>query len=100
MTPVQASVISQSRSRITLQDCLAIDERPAGFDYLRVILALLIMLDHSIIVSLGDTAQANLFTGIFRPLIVCLVPMFFALSGFLIATSLLRCRTLVTFIGL
>jgi peptidoglycan/LPS O-acetylase OafA/YrhL len=100
MDHVQVSALALSRARTTFQDCLDIDDRPAGFDYLRVILALLIMLDHSIIVCLGQTAQSAMFTGILRPFIASLVPMFFALSGFLVASSLLRCRTLVTFVGL
>ncbi|WP_044592984.1 acyltransferase [Bradyrhizobium sp. LTSPM299] len=100
MDQAQASFFTSARARITLQDRLAIDDRPAGFDYLRVLLALLIMLDHSVIVCLGQPAQLALFQGFSRPFITCLVPMFFALSGFLIASSLIRCRTLVTFVGL
>jgi len=95
-----STTLRREAARCTLQDCLNIDDRPAGFDYLRIILALLIMLDHSVLASLGQSAQLALFVGPLRPLITCLVPMFFALSGFLVAGSLLRCRTTVTFVGL
>jgi peptidoglycan/LPS O-acetylase OafA/YrhL len=85
---------------VSLQDRLAPDNRPSGFDYLRLVLALLIVVDHSIIVCLGAKAQYALFRGIARPLMTSLVPMFFALSGFLVASSLERSRSIVTFVAL
>ncbi len=85
---------------VSLQDRLAPDNRPSGFDYLRLTLALLIVVDHSIIVCLGSKAQYALFSGIARPLMAGLVPMFFALSGFLVASSLERSRSIVTFVSL
>src|ERR1700733_8054469 len=94
------SILDQSgEARQTFQDCLATDDRPAGFDYLRIVLALLILIDHSVIVCAGTDTQVAIFAGVFRPFVACLVPMFFALSGFLVAGSLLRCRTLASFIA-
>jgi peptidoglycan/LPS O-acetylase OafA/YrhL len=79
---------------------LTLDNRPSGFDYLRITLSLLILADHSVLACLGDAAQRELFGGFGRPLMTCVVPMFFALSGFLVASSLARSRSLVTFVGL
>jgi peptidoglycan/LPS O-acetylase OafA/YrhL len=85
----------------SVQDQLSITkERPSGFDYLRINLALLILADHTAIVCFGNDMQVVLFQGLTRPLLLCLVPMFFALSGFLVASSLVRSRSLVTFISL
>ena len=85
---------------VSLQDRLEPDNRPSGFDYLRLTLALLIVFEHSVNICLGSKAQDALFSGIARPLIASLVPMFFALSGFLVASSLERSRSIVTFVAL
>jgi peptidoglycan/LPS O-acetylase OafA/YrhL len=74
--------------------------RTTGFDYLRLGLATAILCSHSIDVSYGVTFTNAFENGPIRPLIAILLPMFFALSGFLVAGSLDRCRSLVTFIGL
>lgn len=75
-------------------------ERPTGFDYLRISLALAIVCVHSIITSYGATAGAEVWQWPFRPLVGLLLPMFFALSGFLVAGSLFRTTSLVQFLGL
>jgi peptidoglycan/LPS O-acetylase OafA/YrhL len=64
--------------------------RPSGFDYLRLSLAIAIIVWHSISVSYGQPAEAAIWSGNFRPVIFFLVPSFFALSGFLVASSLER----------
>ncbi len=74
--------------------------RTTGFDYLRLGLATAILCSHSIDVSYGVKFTTAFENGPIRPLIAVLLPMFFALSGFLVAGSLDRCRTLVSFIGL
>jgi peptidoglycan/LPS O-acetylase OafA/YrhL len=84
----------------SLRDRLDPDGHPSGFDYLRIILSLLILADHSVFTCLGEDAQRELFGGFGRPIAAGLVPMFFALSGFLVAGSLVRSRSLVTFAGL
>ena len=84
----------------TVADRLATNARPAGFDYLRMILALLIMVDHSILACLGEPGQRAVFGGPTRPVMMALVPMFFALSGVLVAGSLTRAKTLTMFAGL
>lgn len=79
---------------------MAENPRRSGFDYLRIVLAFLIMADHSAVVCGGALVQEYMFSGYFRPYTASLVPMFFALSGFLVASSLVRNRSLITFVGL
>jgi peptidoglycan/LPS O-acetylase OafA/YrhL len=74
--------------------------RPAGFDYLRIILAVAVITIHSVGISYGAGAQQSFSEGLLRPFSAIVLPMFFALSGFLVAGSLTRCKTLVMFIGL
>ena len=78
----------------------ATNGRPAGFDYLRVTLATTIVLWHTVVVSYGDQAQTALSLGFARPGCAFILPSFFALSGFLVAGSLERSRTLLSFLGL
>jgi len=75
--------------------------RPSGFDYLRLSLAIAIVCIHSNSLSYGSLADAETFwTTPARPLFRILLPMFFAVSGFLIAASLERTRTIGSFLGL
>jgi peptidoglycan/LPS O-acetylase OafA/YrhL len=99
-----------------------------GFDLLRLVLAILILLAHCswIVGTSGVTtsilnsifhlspetvsrlAQATTdndptvhqLTGLGRPITLSYLPMFFALSGFLVAGSALRTRRLIPFLGL
>jgi peptidoglycan/LPS O-acetylase OafA/YrhL len=66
------------------------NNRPAGFDYLRIILSLGIIAWHTILVCYGEPTEARYWSGPFRPVFYFLVPSFFALSGFLVAGSLER----------
>ncbi len=74
--------------------------KPSGFDYLRLALALSIIGWHSVVTSYGAEVNDDVLKGFCRPFILALLPMFFALSGFLVAGSLERCKTLITFLGL
>ena len=74
--------------------------RPSGFDYLRISLALAVIAMHSVITSRGAAADFALWVTPLRPILRAILPMFFALSGFLVAGSLERCRTLFSFLGL
>jgi peptidoglycan/LPS O-acetylase OafA/YrhL len=76
------------------------DGRTTGFDYLRVILATCVLLIHSVDVAYGLARGIEIQNGALRPLVAAVVPMFFAVSGFLVAGSLERCRSLVSFAGL
>jgi peptidoglycan/LPS O-acetylase OafA/YrhL len=81
---------SISGSRTLIEKFDAAQRRPSGFDYLRLILAFLIVFFHAYIIVGGIPAMNWLFDGPPRPLIVFLVPSFFALSGYLVASSLER----------
>lgn len=74
--------------------------RPSGFDYLRITLSTLVICMHSALTSYGIGADIALWESPLRPFLRMIVPAFFALSGFLVAGSLLRCKTLVMFAGL
>ena len=64
-----------------------------GFDYLRIGLALAVLVWHSGILSTGSAALYRAaWGGPFRFLLAIILPMFFALSGFLVAGSLERTR--------
>jgi peptidoglycan/LPS O-acetylase OafA/YrhL len=73
--------------------------RPSGFDYLRVCLALAVVGWHSLVVSYGTDFQARFLAGPWRPAPALILPMFFALSGFLVAGSLRR-NTIASFLAL
>jgi peptidoglycan/LPS O-acetylase OafA/YrhL len=88
-------------SNMSLNEKLALHAgRPTGFDYLRIILSIAIVCEHSIITSYGETAGGAVWQLPFRPLVGMFLPMFFALSGFLVAGSLFRTASLVQFLGL
>jgi peptidoglycan/LPS O-acetylase OafA/YrhL len=76
--------------------------RPSGFEYTRIILAALILYIHSFTQGTDHDSQLwyNLGGGPLAVIGYLFVPMFFALSGFLVAGSLYRTRLLSTFLGL
>ncbi len=86
----------------TITDRLVLTRnRPAGFDWLRIGLAASIVGWHSIVTSYGWDVQGTYWASpAWRPPIAAILGMFFALSGFLVAGSLERCRTMVSFAGL
>jgi peptidoglycan/LPS O-acetylase OafA/YrhL len=85
----------------TLAQQLAITKnRPSGFDYMRIVLALSVICWHSLLISYGTDTTAGVWGRVLQPLSLLIVPMFFALSGFLVAGSLERSRSLVGFLGL
>jgi peptidoglycan/LPS O-acetylase OafA/YrhL len=72
--------------------------RPSGFEYMRFALAIVVIYVHSYEVSYGKIGQAYLLS--FRSVIGLVLPMFFALSGFLVAGSLERNPSLAKFLYL
>jgi peptidoglycan/LPS O-acetylase OafA/YrhL len=76
--------------------------RPAGFDYMRICFALGVVAWHTSLVTYGYAYQEHIFSqpGPYRMVVAAIVPMFFALSGFLVAGSLERCKTLPGFLTL
>ncbi len=82
---------------------LATRERTTGFDYMRIILACLVILSHSRVVTYGCAAvnpTAAALAGnppVYQPVMWAVVPSFFILSGFLVAGSLMRAQTIFEF---
>jgi peptidoglycan/LPS O-acetylase OafA/YrhL len=73
--------------------------RPTGFDYLRIILAVSIVLFHAILLCHDETWKNFIIDTEWKLPLEFLLPSFFALSGFLIVSSLER-STIRGFIGL
>jgi peptidoglycan/LPS O-acetylase OafA/YrhL len=72
-----------------------------GFDSLRLWLALSVLLIHSFTVAQYDQGlPQRLWSGPLRPLLLAVLPMFFALSGFLVAGSAIRTQSVKTFLAL
>ncbi|NEW97911.1 acyltransferase [Rhodopseudomonas sp. BR0G17] len=74
--------------------------RPSGFDYMKVSLAVMVIATHSVLTSYGQAADAAMWDTPARPFLRSVLPMFFGVSGFLVAASLDRCKTLIKFFGL
>ncbi|MBR0873047.1 acyltransferase [Bradyrhizobium tropiciagri] len=74
--------------------------RPSGFDYLRILLAVAVVCQHSMNTTMGMSRTYELLSGPLRAPVAIILPMFFALSGFLVTGSLLRSRSLIGFVGL
>ena len=88
------------RMRYTIGEKYAAAEfRPTGFDYLRIILAVSILLWHAILVCHAVSSARGVVETQWKVPLLFLVPSFFSLSGFLIAGSLER-STIPAFIGL
>lgn len=78
----------------------AAKNRPSGFDYMRIVLAVAVVSVHFVTVDYGDKVADALWHTWRRPLPAIVLPMFFALSGYLVAGSLLRSKSLISFGGL
>jgi len=77
------------------------DGRPSGFDYLRIFLALSVVCWHSVVITYGYQFQGEVWLDPkYRLAAAGILPAFFALSGFLVAGSLERSRTLASFLYL
>jgi peptidoglycan/LPS O-acetylase OafA/YrhL len=98
----QSVGINRSTRRTLGQQLAANSEIGPGFDWLRIGLSLSILFWHSFVLAYGSvlltdpTAIHRL--AFFRPLVGCMLPMFFALSGFLVMGSAHRLDDLGTFI--
>ncbi|MFD2234863.1 acyltransferase family protein [Phaeospirillum tilakii] len=71
---------------------------PSGFDYVRLGLAIGVLAWHTVVLSYGLTFQNEVWAGPWRGLPDLILPMFFSLSGFLIAGSLERSAGLVPYL--
>jgi peptidoglycan/LPS O-acetylase OafA/YrhL len=65
---------------------------PSGFDYLRTALSILVVFWHCYSIVNFDDATTLFWAGSARAIPAAILPMFFALSGFLVAGSLIRTR--------
>ena len=74
--------------------------RAAGFDNLRIALAFGVVLWHAFPISYGSVAAIGFYNGPFGPAVAIILPMFFALSGFLVAGSLERNPSLIRYTSL
>lgn len=74
--------------------------RSTGFDYIRILLAFQILFWHSFLVCYGVSTFRMFFENFYRPAVFAVVPCFFALSGFLVAGSLVRVKNVPVFLTL
>jgi peptidoglycan/LPS O-acetylase OafA/YrhL len=74
--------------------------RATGFDYMRFLLAISVILFHTLITSYGAETQSRVTGSPAGKIWLVILPMFFALSGFLVAGSLERSKSLGVFLGL
>lgn len=72
----------------------------AGFDYLRLFLAVAVFSWHTVLVCDGESYALQVLDGPVGNAVRIVLPMFFSLSGFLVAASLVRSRSLTVFLGL
>ncbi len=84
----------------TVEQRIARVGQTSGFDYLRLALALAVILWHSFHVTHEQADVVRMSSGYYRPMMAIVLPMFFALSGFLVAGSLVRTNSLVVFLTL
>lgn len=85
---------------LTIAEHVKLTGRTLGFDYLRIGLSMSIILWHAIPLSYSPGVELTWWRSLVGTGMHFVLPMFFALSGFLVAGSLDRCRTLVSFFGL
>ena len=71
---------------------------PRGFDYLRLILTFSVITWHGIKATMGPAAERDYLSGPLHGAVCLLLPMFFALSGFLVCGSAERSRRVTTFL--
>ena len=74
-------------------------ERTPGFDVCRIALAVAVFVSHSITSTVGAEGQKEIWLGPLGPPLSAIMPMFFALSGFLVMGSLARMKELRSFVA-
>jgi peptidoglycan/LPS O-acetylase OafA/YrhL len=72
----------------------------SGFDYLRLGLAVSVVCWHSVTTLYGLNAAIEISKDWVGYAVFMVMPMFFALSGFLVSSSLLRSKSIWVFLGL
>jgi peptidoglycan/LPS O-acetylase OafA/YrhL len=94
------NVFEKLASGQTIAERIAEKKITTGFDYLRITLAAAVVLWHTVATSYGLAAQQPFVHSPMRPLMFAILPMFFALSGYLVTGSLLRAKTIFEFVML
>jgi peptidoglycan/LPS O-acetylase OafA/YrhL len=94
-SPVNLSCVKTPTIASILRDN---NNKGPGFDFLRLSLALLVLFWHCFALSHGISWSIQTLHGPWRGIIFSLVPSFFALSGFLVAGSMMRIDKLSTFL--
>ena len=90
---------SSSEGGSTLADqWVASNGRSSAFDYMRILLAICVLLWHSYQVSYGTDAARDLWKAWPGTILVWVLPLFFSLSGFLVAGSLERSASIKKFL--
>ena len=79
---------------------LELKGRPAGFDYMRIVLSVSVLLWHSYLVSYGTPASLRVWEQPAGLALQFILPLFFCLSGFLVYGSLERNPHLGKFLAL
>ena len=75
------------------------DGNGPGFDFWRFLLATLIIFFHTFFVCYGQSAEITHHAGLVaRPVFMAILPVFFGLSGLLVAGSALRTNSLSVFL--
>lgn len=74
-------------------------EHTRGFDYLRFVLAFTVLCWHGVKAVYGPDRERVILGSSWHGVICLILPMFFALSGFLVCGSLDRTRALVPFVA-
>lgn len=74
--------------------------KATGFDHLKIGMAFTVIGFHSIVTCYGVQVEHQMASGFVRPFILAILPMFFAMSGFLVTASLLRAKTMAEYVVL
>jgi peptidoglycan/LPS O-acetylase OafA/YrhL len=74
--------------------------RSSGFDYLRFWLSIGVILFHTVVTCYGPAVQKQVNQSWLGAWLALILPMFFSLSGFLVAGSLMRSRSIGVYLGL
>ena len=69
-----------------------------GFDYMRLVLACSVIGWHSVFTSYGYRYEAGVYASWIHVVIYPILPMFFALGGFLVAASLFRSQSVAEYL--
>jgi peptidoglycan/LPS O-acetylase OafA/YrhL len=84
---------------LTIEQRLSANRATAGFDYLRIGLAITVVIYHSITLQQAPSFDQIVVQTAYRPVVVVILFMFFALGGYLVTESLYR-NTIPGFIAL